>query len=274
MKNFFSAVLFLIFAFSSTAFANSIEVISLLDTQGKGDPELLIGATKEQKEKFLPDGKMKSQILAFYIKTPDREILFDTGLKGGNISKRLNKNGVKNSDVKTILLTHLHPDHFGGLVDKKNKAAFPNAEIYVSKIEYNYWVNELKNKNVIKAMNLYKGKIHFFEFDDEIFDGIKALDASGHTPGHTVFDIKADGEELLVVGDIVHFIEIQFPEPDVSVKYDVDPDKARETRKKILDYAAEKDIKIAGMHIPAPGLIKVKKNESGYEKISDSRSKP
>ena len=253
--------------FASVAFADVIEIISLLDRQGEGDAALLINATDEQKAEFLPDGKLNSQILAFYVKIKDREILFDTGLRNGNISKRLAENGVKNSEVKTIFLTHLHPDHFGGLVDSEGKAAFPNAEIYVSRIERDYWVNEIKNGNVIEALNLYQDKIHLFDFDDEFFSGVKALDASGHTPGHTVFDIKADGEELLIVGDIMHFVDIQLPVPDVSVRYDVDPDKARESRKKILDYAAENNIKIAGMHITSPGIIKVKKNETGYEKF-------
>lgn len=272
MQKFFLAALFFIFIFASASFAGAVEVTSLLERQGKNDTALLIGATEEQKAKFIPDGEVKSQILAFYVKVPGREILFDTGLKNGNIIKRLEENGVKNSDVKTIFLTHLHPDHFGGLVGGDDQAAFPNAEIYVSRIERDYWVNELKNENVIKALNLYKDKIHVFEFGDEIFGEIKALDASGHTPGHTVFDIKIDGEELLIVGDIMHFIEIQLPVPDVAVKYDVDPVQAVKSRKKILDYAAENKIKIAGMHIQEPGIIKVKKVNDGYEKITDDNA--
>ena len=268
MQKIFALALIFVCVLASCAFASSIEIISLLERQGKNNTALLIGASDEQKEKFIPNGELNSQILAFYVKTKGREILFDTGLRNGNISKRLAENGRLPSDVKIILLTHLHPDHFGGLVDSEGQAAFPNAEIYVSRIERDYWVNEIKNENVIEALNLYKDKIHLFEFDDEIFDGIKALDASGHTPGHTVFDIKAGGEELLIVGDIMHFIEIQLPVPDISVKYDVDPDKARESRKKILDYASENKIQIAGMHIQNTGIIKVKKNNSGYEKLT------
>lgn len=265
MQKIFLTGLFIFLMSASSAFA-SIEVISLLETQGNADQALLIGATEEMKEKYLPDGKLNSQILAFYVKIPGRGILFDTGLPNGNIAKRLSENGIKPEDVKIILLTHLHGDHFGGLV-KNGKATYPNAEVYVSKIERDYWVNDVKNENVIKALGLYEKKLHLFEFNDEVFGGVKAIDASGHTPGHTVFEIKADGEELLIVGDIMHFIDIQLPAPDVSVKYDVDPDKARETRKKILDYAAENDVKIAGMHITPPGVMKVKKNETGYEKF-------
>ncbi|MBR0095079.1 MAG: MBL fold metallo-hydrolase [Synergistaceae bacterium] len=256
MIKIFVAGLLLACAFASSAFAGDIEVTSLLETQGKADPALLIGMERTE--------KLDSQILAFYVKLPGREILFDTGLRGGNITKRLAEAGVNPEDVKTILLTHLHPDHFGGLVNSEGKAAFPNAEVYLGKVERDYWVDTLKNEKVIEALNLYK--INLFEFGDEVFDGVKALDASGHTPGHTVFDITVGDEKLLIVGDIVHFIDVQLPAPDVSVKYDVDPDKARETRKAILDYAASSGAIIAGMHITPPGVIKVRKTATGYEK--------
>ena len=189
------------------------------------------------------------------MKTQGENILFDTGLRYGHIIKRLAENGLTPEDVKTILLTHLHPDHFGGLVDENNNAAFPNADIYVNAVERAYWVNDVKNESVINALNLYSERVHVFNFGDEVRSGVKALDASGHTPGHTVFDINS---ELLIAGDIMHFPEIQLKKPDISVKYDVDPDKARESRKKILEYAAKNNIAIAGMHITWPGVHKIK----------------
>ena len=261
------AILFLMILFCPAVYANSIEVITLTDITGERDTSLLIGANDEQLAKYFPDGKMKNQIAAFLVKFGGNEILFDTGLKDGHVVKELIKNGVKPENLKTILITHLHPDHFGGLVDDENKAAFSNAEVYISKPEKKYWVDELKNEAVINALKLYEGRVKFFDFGDEVVDGVKAIDTVGHTPGHTSFLIENEGEKFLIVGDIMHFVDIQLPEPDVAVVYDVDPVKAIQSRKFILDYAAQKNIPIAGMHISNSGIIKVKKNETGYEKF-------
>ena len=67
MTKFFIAILAVLLV-SSCSFAGSIEIISLLDRTGENEPSLLIGATDEQIQKYLPDGKLKSQILAFYVK--------------------------------------------------------------------------------------------------------------------------------------------------------------------------------------------------------------
>ena len=239
----------------------AINAVSLLDVQGENDSSLLIGATDEQKAQYLADGKVKSQILAFWV----NGVLYDAGLRDGHIVKSLADNGVAASDVKTILITHLHPDHFGGLVDSEGKATFPNAEVYVCDVERDYWVNELKNENVINALGLYPVKT--FMFGDEVIPGVKAMDTAGHTPGHVSYLIEADGEKLIVAGDIMHFPEIQLPVTDVAVRYDVDPVKAVQSRKFLLDYAAWRNIPVAGMHITPPGIIRVKKSGEGYVKF-------
>ncbi len=260
MFRLITAVLIAVLAVSS-ACASSINAVSLLDVQGENDSSLLIGATDSQKSQYLSDGKVKSQILAFWV----NGVLYDAGLRDGHIVKELAKNGVNASDVKTILITHLHGDHFGGLADSEGRASFPNAEVFVSKPEYDYWVNDLKNDNVINTLKLYP--VHTFAFGDEVIPGVRAMDTSGHTPGHVSYLIEADGEKLIVAGDIMHFPEIQLPVPDVAVKYDVDPVKAVQSRKFILDYAAWKNIPVAGMHITPPGIIRVKKSGEGYEKF-------
>ena len=51
----------------------------------------------------------------------------------------------------------------------------------------------------------------------------------------------------------------------MAVKYAVDPVKATEARKRIFDYACENNIPVAGMHIPFPGTLRLKKTGAGYE---------
>ncbi|MBQ7155948.1 MAG: MBL fold metallo-hydrolase [Synergistaceae bacterium] len=245
----------------SGAYASGLQAVTLVDVQGQSDTGLLVGASDEQAAKYYPDGKMPSQILAFWV----NGVLYDAGLRDGHIVSELAENGIAASEVSTILITHLHPDHFGGLLDSEGRASFPKADVFVSKPEYDYWVNELKNENVITALAQYR--VSTFMFGDEVIPGVRAMDTSGHTPGHVSYLVEADGEKLIVAGDIMHFPEIQLPVPDVAVRYDVDPVKAVQSRKFILDYAAWKNIPIAGMHITPPGIISVKKSGTGYEKF-------
>ena len=117
-----------------------------------------------------------------------------------------------------------------------------------------------------KVLAPYEKRIHLFEFGDKLFDCISTIDASGHTPGHTVFDIKRDDGEILVVGDILHADEIMLDEPEIAIIFDVDPVKAPKTRKVILDMAIEKDLPIAGPHFSGTGLWKIQKSGKGYTK--------
>ncbi|MBQ9904885.1 MAG: MBL fold metallo-hydrolase [Synergistaceae bacterium] len=250
MTRFILAVLIAALSFSS---ASAFEIVTLIDRTGTAKTDILLGASEAETAKYYPDGEMPSQVLAFLVKTKGGGILFDTGLPDGRIAEELTKNGLAPEDVRTILLTHLHGDHYGGLVNAEGKAAFPNAEVYVSKPEYDYWVNELKDKKVISALSLYD--VRQFIFGDEVVDGVRAIDTTGHTPGHVSYLVEDDGGKIIIAGDIIHFQTIQLANPEVAVKYDVDPEKAVQSRKFLFGYAAQKKIPVAGMHIIPPGII-------------------
>ena len=254
---------------SLSARLGDMEVVSLTDAQGRSPASLLVGAAEDQLARYVPGGEMNSQVLAFLVRVPGRTLLFDAGLgtgAGGRMMDELKGIGVAPSDVDAVLLTHLHRDHFGGLADAEGKAAFPRAEVWVSRIERDWWVSERKDENAARALALYDGRLRLFEFGDEPLPGVTALDASGHTPGHTAFHVSAGGGELLVVGDVLHFAEIQLPLPQIAVTYDADPAKAPEARRRLLDRAAESGVPVAGMHFPVPGLWRIARSGEGYEK--------
>ena len=264
MKSVFAAVA-LCALVSSCACAKGIDVVSLFDKQTEADMAKLVGATEAHKAAYFPDGKLQGAVLSFLVNVRGNQVLFDTGLPDGHVAAELRNKGVDPAEVQTILLTHMHRDHYGGLVAADGTAAFPNAQVYVSKAERAYWVDQKKNANVISALDLYAGRVHEFESGDEVLPGVTAMDTSGHTPGHVSFMVENEGEKLLVIGDLVHFVRIQLPVPEVYVTYDVDPVKAAAARKRIFDLASENGIPVAGMHIPFPGTLRLKKAGGGYE---------
>lgn len=195
----------------------------------------------------------------------------------GVVVQNIEAAGYAIEDIATVLLTHLHPDHSNGLVQADGTKTFPNAEIVVRDTEYEYWMDDRNMKdpsNEIEqvsfqmaqtAMAPYEGLIRTFGRDEkEPVSGIQAIEAPGHTPGHTAYLIESNGEKLLIWGDIVHNATIQLNRPDEKLVLDVNPELAIVTRKRILDWAAEERLLVSGMHLSFPGLGHVLKEVNHY----------
>lgn len=199
-----------------------------------------------------------SSMSAFLVEREGKQILFDTGLGkvGSRLLPLLESLGIKPEDIKYLYLTHFHGDHIGGMLDG-DKVVFPNAEVYASKKEYEAWMNmpPEKNRQAVKTMKAYKERLHLFEFGDTLPGNIIAMDAAGHTPGHTAFLAG----KALIAGDIMHGVALQLVRPDVCSTYDMDKDAAIASRKRILSYAKKNGLLLCGMHFPAPAFLKLDK---------------
>lgn len=262
-----ATMIFVIFSFGN------FEVFPIEDSSSQMKHSLFYGITDAEINTIVPDGKLPSSINMFLVKTGKRNILVDTGL--GNNDKLVNslkERGLSPEDIDVILMTHLHGDHFGGLV-KNGKAVYPKATVYVALKEKEYWTGGEKPKSATAkaALDAYGDRVKTFEFTEpgdrspELLEGIHGIAAFGHTPAHTMFLLESSGEKLLIWGDIMHAIALQFPRPDIGIQYDTDQDNAIKTRQKVLKWVAEEKIPIAGMHIPYPGIGKVEKDEKGYK---------
>jgi glyoxylase-like metal-dependent hydrolase (beta-lactamase superfamily II) len=251
-----------------TSTVGSFEVNMLVENTGPGRPGILLGISPAQLEKYAPGGNFQSETNTFLIRGNGRVAVVDTGF-GGAIFDHLKKLGVSPADVDTVLITHMHGDHIGGL-QKDGRALFPNAKVYVAKQERDYWLGARNDPGARAALAPYGGRVETFlpgKFDadpPELLPGIRAVAAFGHTPGHTLFLLESGGRKFLIWGDLMHAEKIQFPLPSISVTYDTDPAAAAASRLEVLQYAARNNIPVGGMHLVYPAVGTVRADGEGY----------
>lgn len=239
--------------------SNGASVTWMQDNEGeKLNPRSLFSDASDSLYNSLnmPDG-IPASVSTFLVKVDGKYILFDAGLGafGGQLQKRLAALGVNPDSIGLIYLTHFHVDHIAGLVVKNDAGndtkAFKNAAVYAGKVEYDAWMNDIPKNDLQKnIMALYKDSLHLFAFGDTLPHGVLAMDAVGHTPGHTAFQLA----NLIIVGDLMHGYALQKDHPEVNSNYDMDKPKSAETRKRIMQYARDNKLLMAGMHLPPPGF--------------------
>lgn len=219
---------------------------------------------------------------SYLINTGDKLVLIDTGagkLFGptlGNMIANLKAAGYTPEQVDEIYITHMHPDHVGGLAPE-GKAAFPNAIVRADQHDADYWLSQAKMDAAPKeAQDFFKGamaslkpyvdsgKFKPFEGNTDLVPGVKALVAHGHTPGHTTYVIESKGQKLVLWGDLMHVAAVQFPEPGVTIQFDTDNKAAKAQRAKAYADAAKGGYWVAAAHLSFPGIGHLRKDGAGY----------
>jgi glyoxylase-like metal-dependent hydrolase (beta-lactamase superfamily II) len=235
---------------------------------------------------------VETSVNGFLINTGEKLVLIDTGAAGlfgptlGHLVANLKAAGYQPEQVDEVYITHMHPDHVGGLMGS-DKPAFPNAIVRADKHDADFWLSQENLDRAPKdakgffqgamaSINPYvaAGKFKPFNGDTELVPGISAVATRGHTPGHSSYVVESKGERMEVLGDLVHVVAVQFPDPSVTIKFDTDSTSAAVQRKKVFADAAKKGYWVAVAHISFPGIGHISADGRGYEWIPANYTVP
>jgi glyoxylase-like metal-dependent hydrolase (beta-lactamase superfamily II) len=240
--------------------------------------DVILGVGKDDSARLtgIPYGQpLPLDVNSFLIRGNGKLILSDAGSGHtmqptlGKLPQNLRALGADPASIDIIMLTHLHSDHSLGLVDEQGRAVFAKAELIVHEVEAAFWLDRalqdndperiIKNSKAQRAVTApYRDRIRRIK-DGEVLPGITAMLRPGHTPGHTNWLIQSGGEKILIWGDIVHLAAVQLARPQARLIYDVDSDMAAATRQRVLEWAANERLCVAGAHIGFPGFGTVKR---------------
>lgn len=265
----------------------AFEITSISDGTVPQDlHSLLRGSSKSDIDHLLKDAHVanpvEASINSYLINTGEKLILVDTGAGsffgagyGGKLVQRLQSDGYEPSQITDILITHVHTDHSGGLVNS-GQAVFPNATLHIGKADLDFFLNS-KNQNGVKnydkvyfqqattALTPYikLGHISPISGSKQLFTGVHASPTPGHTPGHYFYTVESKGESITFIGDSIHVESVQFPKPEITITYDVDQPSAAKQRAVQFEKIAKEGGLIAAPHLPYPGIGYIHQEASG-----------
>lgn len=242
--------------------------IYILDTgylDGEKD-SVLHDTSKEPDRSLLP-----MPVLAFLIEHGGEFLLYDTGSNPkameGYWPKTMQKKfalhqkpeqrlenqlallGVRPEQIKTIVLSHLHLDHTGGL------PLFPHAEVFVPKADY---ISALLAVHTSSNPEQHGGyiwgdltaplrKVHLVEEEFELYPGISLINLPGHTPGLLGMLVKGRKNTYLLPQDAA-YVAANYEEPPILPRSPYDREQYRASLEKLRSMAREHNAKIIFPH--------------------------
>ena len=201
------------------------------------------------------------------VETGDKRVLLDSGMgqsdpnDPGHLLDHLRAENITLESIDTVVISHYHQDHIGGLLDQAGNPTFPNARVVVPGQEHDYWMHEdiLAGLDPADADRLrqtfaaYAERLTLMDDTANIEPGIRYVPAVGHSPGHRAVQIESGDARLLHVVDAIH-MPIQLNALDAAPFDWQQPDIAIATRRALMARAESETLLLVAYHFPFPGL--------------------
>ena len=217
-------------------------------------------------------------------------VLFDTGVgvnaelgrrtfgeQTGQAIPNLAAAGIAPEDIDVVAITHAHPDHCWGLVDDDGRRLYPNARVAISQVDFDFWtdLSKVADAPTQHAADHFIGAhTNLMPYADgmivaadgtQIVPGVTARDASGHSPGHVLYEIESEGEMLVCWGDVCHHQVLLLQHPEWSFQFDWDKPAATAQRRRVYDWVQHNGYEVFAYHFPFPGRGHLREAGSGYD---------
>jgi glyoxylase-like metal-dependent hydrolase (beta-lactamase superfamily II) len=266
---------------AATMSAGPFQVVALLDATGPfflTADAAFTGATEQDwahaqqidPGAFGPNGTWHLDFRCFAIRLPTGGVaLVDAGVGPtgspasswapvpGHLLARLAEAGIDETDVRLVVLTHLHEDHFGWSVSPEGVPTFPNARYVIQRTEIAALQQAGDEVVLPYVVEPLRRTAQLDTVDGEVClartrgGTVSTIPTPGHTPGHQSVLVRAPARQVLITGDVlVH--AVQLVAPDVGYRFEADQHTARQTRRTLLNQAERRPTWLATAHLTTP----------------------